>query len=297
MNKSPKILIVDDDPDSLMILETYLKDAGYDLDSAKNGDEAWDLLNSSVGRYDLVLLDWMMPGQSGLTVLQRMQKNKILRNTQVIMQTARAHAEEIQKGINAGAWYYLTKPFDENVLLAIVQTALTDRHAYLSMQDAVRNTPATPLQSNRFAIRTLEEAKNLAALLAKLCQNPEIRGLGFLEILLNAIEHGNLGITYTEKSRLLAEGMWEMEINHRLKSPENQNKMVEIYIQHSEQEVTILIKDQGDGFNWNQYLTFDPKRITHSHGRGIAMAKSISFDCLEYRGCGNEVNITVKKPS
>ena len=295
MNKMPAILVVDDDPDCLMILENYLRDAHYEVHSAKNGEDAWEMLNSSVDSYNVVLLDWMMPGQSGLDILQRMQKHSILGRIQVIMQTARARAEEIQKGIDAGAWYYLTKPFDEKTLLAIVQTALTDRHNYLAMRDSVRNTPVTSLNTNRFAIRTLEEAKNLATLLAKLCHDPEIRGLGFLEILLNAIEHGNLGISYQEKSHLLAEGMWEAEINHRLQSSKNKSKMVEVHIQSEGENVSVIIKDQGDGFDWRKYLTFDPRRITHSHGRGIAMAKAISFDDLEYRGCGNEVHITVRK--
>ena len=57
--------------------------------------------------------------------------------------------------------------------------------------------------------------------------------------------------------------------------------------------MTFLVKDQGSGFDWNQYLEFDPQRAMHSHGRGIAMANSISFDDLKYRGCGNEVLITV----
>lgn len=295
MKNPPKMLVVDDEPDNRIILRTYLRDAHYSVDTAQDGEIAWEMLTSRRNTYDVALLDWMMPGQSGLELLQKMQKHSRLRHTQVIMQTARARSEEIQQGIEAGAWYYLTKPFDEETLLAIVRTALMDRQNYLAIQDYIRNTTSTPLNSNRFAIRTLQEAKNLAALLAKLCHDPEKRGLGFLEILLNAIEHGNLGISYQEKSHLLAEGMWEAEINHRLQSSKNKSKMVEVHIQSEGENVSVIIKDQGDGFDWRKYLTFDPRRITHSHGRGIAMAKAISFDDLEYRGCGNEVHITVRK--
>ena len=295
MNRVPKILVVDDEPDNCIILENYLKDANYVVETAHDGEEAWEMLISAEENYDLALLDWMMPGISGLELLQQMQQHWQLRHTQVIMQTARARSEEIQQGIKAGAWYYLTKPFSEDTLLAIVQTALTDRQTYFDLQNSIRNTTAKPLQGNRFAIRTLEEAQNLAALLAKLCHDPEKRGLGFLEILLNAIEHGNLGITYKEKSNLLAEGLWKEEINRRLMLPENKYKVVEIHIDSHKTGLSFLIKDQGNGFDWENYLQFDPSRITHAHGRGIAMANHISFDRLEFRGCGNEVFVFVDK--
>ncbi|MEO5334913.1 MAG: response regulator [Magnetococcus sp. YQC-5] len=293
MNKIPKILVVDDEPDNRVILDNYLRDARYEVDVAQDGEQAWSMLVGCPDGYDLVLLDWMMPGQSGLEILMRMQKHPQLRHIQVIMQTARARADEIQRGIDAGAWYYLTKPFEEETLLAIVKTAMTDRQNYLDMQISIRDG-ATAV-GNRFVIRTLQEARNLSGVLAKLCYDPERRGVGFLEILWNAIEHGNLGVSYDEKTRLLSEGMWEEEINHRLEMPQYREKMVEILVNHDTTGTTFLIKDQGDGFDWGKYLTFDPRRATHTHGRGIAMANTISFDRLEYRGKGNEVVLFVGK--
>lgn len=294
MNKAPRILVVDDEPDNRIILEIYLTNAQYVVESAESAEEAWKMLMSTKNNYDIALLDWMMPGRSGLELLQQMQKHWKLRHIQVIMQTARARSEEIQQGIESGAWYYLTKPFDEDTLLAIVRTALTDRQNYLDIQDSIRNAASDTLHGNRFVIRTLQEAQNLAALLAKLCYDPEKRGLGFLEILLNAIEHGNLGISYKKKSALLAEGMWREEVNHRLALPKNKGKVVEIHVEPHPSGMSFLIKDQGEGFDWEHYLKFDPRRITHTHGRGIAMAKHISFDRLEYRGCGNEVFVFVE---
>ncbi|HLD95062.1 MAG TPA: response regulator, partial [Alphaproteobacteria bacterium] len=54
----------------------------------------------------------------------------------------------------------------------------------------------------------------------------------------------------------------------------------------------IRIKDQGNGFDWKKYLELSPERATDPHGRGIAMAKTLSFSRLEYQGCGNEVVAT-----
>lgn len=295
MNKTPKILVVDDEQDNRIILENYLRDANYEVAIAKYGEQAWSMLVARPDTYDLVLLDWMMPGQSGLDILTQMQKHPQLRHIQVIMQTARARPDEIQRGIDAGAWYYLTKPFEEETMLAIVKTAITDRQNYLDMQRRIRDGSTSPLVGNRFAIRTLQEAKDLAIVLAKLCHDPERRGLGFQEILWNAIEHGNLGVSYEEKTRLLSEGRWEEDINDRLALPQYQEKLVTIFVDHNPSGTAFLIKDQGEGFDWKKYLTFDPERATHSHGRGIAMANMISFDRLEYLGKGNEVSLFVEK--
>lgn len=294
MNRVPNILVVDDEEDNCVILESFLNDAGYHVATAKNAEEAWNKMTFATNNVDLALLDWMMPGESGLELLQRMQKHAELRHTQVIMQTARARSEEIQMGIDAGAWYYLTKPFSEETMLAIIRTALTDRRNYLNIQKSIRARSTGELKGNRFALRTLEEAKDLAPLLAKICHDPEKRGLGFLELLLNAVEHGNLGITYEEKSQLIKRGTWLNEINRRLELPENQAKIVEVFIEHHATGISFRIKDQGQGFTWEKYLTFDPCRITHPHGRGIAMTKYISFENLEYQGNGNEVRIFVE---
>ncbi|MEO5350963.1 MAG: response regulator [Magnetococcus sp. YQC-3] len=290
-----RVLVVDDEPDNLIILENYLKDARYEVAIARHGEQAWSMMMANPELYDIVLLDWMMPGLSGIEILQQMQKHPQLRHLQVIMQTARARPEEIQQGIDAGAWYYLTKPFEEETLLAIIKTAMTDRKNYQDMQMSIRDDTTKPSAGNRFAIRTPQEAKNLAVLLAKICHDPERRGLGFLEILLNAIEHGNLGIGYEEKTNLLAKGVWESEINHRLTLPQHREKMVEIFVNHDTIGTSFRIKDQGKGFDWKQYINFDPRRATHTHGRGIAMAKYVSFDLLEYHGKGNEVSLFVEK--
>ncbi|MEO5350826.1 MAG: response regulator [Magnetococcus sp. YQC-3] len=296
MTERACILVVDDEEDNRIILENFLQDARYAVQVATHGEQAWEMMTGNPGTYALVLLDWMMPGTSGLEILQRMQKHWELRHIQVIMQTARARAEEIQQGIDAGAWYYLTKPFDEETLLAILRTALTDRQTHMEMRESIRQPMAADqLMSNRLVIRTLQEAKNLAVLLAKICHDPERRGLGFLEILLNAIEHGNLGVGYGEKSALMARGRWLEEINRRLQLPEYQSKVVEVTVERLQAVTRVVVKDQGKGFDWQKYLQFDPKRATHTHGRGIAMANLISFDALEYRGCGNEVCITVKR--
>ena len=146
-----------------------------------------------------------------------------------------------------------------------------------------------------FTLQTLDECRTLAKQLAQLCPNPETAYVGLIELLINAVEHGNLGISYTQKSLLQeTKGAWENEVERRLTLPENFEKRVFLQTWRTEEEICFLIRDQGEGFDWEPFLKINPERLMHSHGRGIAMARYIAFDSLEYRDTGNEVLATVK---
>ena len=294
-----EILAVDDQEHNLIIMEEYLGAAGYRVSTARDGDEAWDVISLNPRKFDLILLDWMMPGLSGLEILKRTRLLPEFKLNQIIMQTARARKEEIEEGIRAGAWYYLTKPFSEDTLLAIVKTALVDRGNYLSMQEVVAQKSGVDFTHNQFSIRGMKEAGNLAGLLATLCPDPGRVVTGFLELLLNAIEHGNLGITYEEKTGLIKSGAWYDEVVKRLASPEHRTKTVKIKFWETDdgKELKFLFADEGSGFQWEKYLHFDPDRIHHTHGRGIAMSRAASFNNLEYQGNGNTVIASVSLQS
>ena len=108
--------------------------------------------------------------------------------------------------------------------------------------------------------------------------------------MVNAVEHGNLGVTYQEKAHLKWEGDWEGEINRRIALPENQNRIATIRVERDKPfAARFTITDQGEGFDWQKFLTFDPDRAYDPNGRGIAMAKMMSFSSIEYQGKGNIV--------
>jgi hypothetical protein len=119
---------------------------------------------------------------------------------------------------------------------------------------------------------------------------------GISELLINGLEHGNLGIGYEEKNQLIRTGMWRLEIERRLKSRENRGRYVELEFKVQPEAVQIRVRDQGRGFDWAPYMSLDPQRAFDPHGRGIAVARMSSFDKLEYIGSGNEVLATVNKP-
>ncbi|HJT18902.1 MAG TPA: ATP-binding protein [Nitrospira sp.] len=144
-----------------------------------------------------------------------------------------------------------------------------------------------------FRFRTIREARSLAALVAVTLPDPRRTGIGLCELLLNAVEHGNLGITYEDKGRLLAEDALEEEVAHRLAQDYYAARYASLEMVRGPGAIRFTIKDQGDGFDWKPFLEFVPERLHHAHGRGIAIAHRLVFNRLEYQGRGNEVIATV----
>ncbi len=290
-----KILVVDDEPMNIRLIAGILKEEGYRLIIANNGEDAWALLQETPDDFATVLLDRMMPGIDGMEVLLRMKKNPELKIVPVIFQTAKASDEEILEGLKAGAFYYLTKPFDKDTLVAVVKTSVQDCMHYKSLKSNVDETmdALNLLTTGSFEFRTLDEAKSLSALLAYMCPEPKKSVLGLWELMLNGVEHGNLGITYDEKSELNDANTWHVEVERRLNLPENIDKKVTIQCEKQKDKISFLVTDGGEGFNWQEYVELSPDRAFDNHGRGIAMAGMQSFDTIEYRGNGNEVEATI----
>jgi CheY-like chemotaxis protein len=290
---NPTILVVDDEVFNLDIIEEYLEDEAqeFKIVRAEDGEMAWSLLENDPENFDVVLLDRMMPKLDGMEVLARIKAHPILSIIPVILQTARAGKQDIVDGLKAGAYYYLTKPFEGEMLKSVVQTALQDRMRYKEAQEEVYKHVRIMgmMQSGQFNFRTLEQGRTLASVLANACPDPSRVVNGLSELMINAVEHGNLAITYKQKSELNKNGAWEAEVNRRLAIPENACKVVEVDYARVNGEILITITDQGDGFDWQPFMELSPERAFDTHGRGIAMSRMLNFDRLEYRGSGNEV--------
>jgi DNA-binding response OmpR family regulator len=104
----PKILVVDDEPPLRELVVVTLGDA-YACDEAPNGDAALKLLRKR--RYDMVVLDVMMPGRSGIDVLREMRADEALRDVPVVVMSAWQSTEDIDAALAAGANGFLPKPF------------------------------------------------------------------------------------------------------------------------------------------------------------------------------------------
>ncbi len=149
------------------------------------------------------------------------------------------------------------------------------------------------LIQGQFRLKRLAEAHLLAEFLSHHCPRPRLVVVGITEILVNAIEHGNLGIGYEEKTRLQLQDDWLKEIDRRLSAPENKHKYVEVDFNRTDDEIHIKVTDQGKGFDWKKYHDKDAESSAETHGRGIVLAKSLAFKSLQYSGAGNQVTCII----
>ena len=104
-----RVLIVDDEPNILLSLQFLMKKAGYDVRTAKDGEQA--LAEVAREKPDIILLDVMMPKLDGFSVCQRIKSDPALSSVRIVMLTARGRDVEREKGISLGADDYITKPF------------------------------------------------------------------------------------------------------------------------------------------------------------------------------------------
>ncbi len=201
---------------------------------------------------------------------------------QVAVECRLAEGGEEAKWVNVLLWPMTT---EEGVRYLGTLEDITER------KRTVAHT-MTLLKQGRFELQTLTEARNLAGLLAYAFPDPLRTQLGLTELLVNGVEHGNLEISYAEKSALLKAGRLDAEISRRLALREHLHKRVRVAVERRATELELTVVDDGKGFEWQQYLSLDGERSDESHGRGIAMSKSLSFDRLEYRAPGNQVVVS-----
>jgi DNA-binding response OmpR family regulator len=117
-----RILIADDEPNIVISLEYLMKRAGYQVSIARDGQEALDTIRRERPR--LVLLDVMMPKKSGFEVCQELRTDELIKDTLVLMLTAKGRDTDVDKGLGVGADAYMTKPFSTKELVAKVAEML-----------------------------------------------------------------------------------------------------------------------------------------------------------------------------
>ncbi len=136
MRDVPLILVVDDVPDNVQIVQLRLESQSYGVITAGDGAEALEKVRSELP--DLILLDVMMPGIDGIETVKRLKADRSLPFIPVILLTARSDTKEVIAGLDSGADDYLTKPFDHGALLARVRAMLRIKALHDTVQDQSR---------------------------------------------------------------------------------------------------------------------------------------------------------------
>ena len=117
-----KVLIADDEPNIVVSLSFMMRREGYDVVVARDGAEALDAIRRE--RPALVLLDAMMPGLTGFDVCEAVRADAAVRDTRILMLTAKGRETDVARGLGAGADAYLTKPFSTRGLVGEVREML-----------------------------------------------------------------------------------------------------------------------------------------------------------------------------
>jgi len=285
------VLAVDDNPAALRLLESMLERKKYHVITAVNGIDALRIMEMQGHKIDIILLDRIMPEMDGIEFCKRIKADARFRRIPVIMQTAAGRPQEIKEGIEAGVFYYLVKPLNIETLSSIVESARVKIHKYKEQRKRFveRQESMTMVQSLNCSFRTLEEAEKLAVFLSQFFPDSDQVFTGVSELFLNAVEHGNLAIGYKKKGQFLELNSLEKEVEVRLSLPRYKDRKVQVCFEKKEEGYVLVISDDGDGFDWHNYLQVSPDRATHNHGRGIAMANMMSFDKLFFNEKGNTV--------
>ena len=117
-----KILVVDDEPQILLLVKTMLKKQGYEVIIANSGKECLKILKKE--KPDLILMDIMMPGEDGWETLKKIKSDKDTNEIPVAMLTVRVSKDSVSKSIESGADVHLDKPFEMKELFKIVEKLL-----------------------------------------------------------------------------------------------------------------------------------------------------------------------------
>ncbi len=129
---TPTILVVEDEPAIQELVAINLAHAGFVVSRAASAEEAESAIR--VALPDLLVLDWMLPGQSGVSLARKIRAEERTRDLPIIMLTARVHEEDRVEGLEAGADDYVTKPFSPKELIARVRAVLRRRAPHLGSE-------------------------------------------------------------------------------------------------------------------------------------------------------------------
>ena len=287
-----RVMLVDDDPICRALMADDIEALSGRVVQFGSAAEVMRHLQDQPA-VDVFLLDVHLDDHDGLDLLRAIKALPAHRHTPVVLVTGDQRSQSVEAGVRAGAYFYLTKPAGRTLLGAVLGAALDHARERHRQVEAIsrHHQVASLLQAGRFALRDLDQAAAVAQDLAAICPAPEAAALALHELLINAVEHGNLGIDYATKTRLMLEGDWRGEVARRLGDPVLGQRQVHVDYRRQGGAVEITIEDEGDGFDWQHYIELSPERMFHPHGRGIAMAAASGPGSLHYEGRGNRVRL------
>lgn len=265
---------------------------GFGVVGASTEDAARQALNAKWEDIHVIILDAAFPTAGGASAfLAGMRSHPAFSLLPTVLLTATADESDVAEAIQAGAFHVLRYPCSPQLLTSVINAAVEGRKRMrqLALDNRAHEDAMILLDTGRFRFRTPREANSLAVALAEAVPASKRLAFGLLELLMNAVEHGNLGIGYANKSRLKEQNRLGAEIEGRLADPRYRDRVATVEMTRTADWLTFTITDQGEGFDWHRYVEMEPERAFDTHGRGIVLARAFTFDTLTYLGNGSTV--------
>lgn len=285
--KPLNILAIDDNELNLEVLKINIEELGHTPITASEGIAAWNIIQSNKENINVIIIDRMMPNMSGLELTQKLQADPVLRNIPVIIQSGKTSDADLSDALNVGALFYLKKPYMPDDISSMINSIYQNINHERSLNELANDE--ADLGKREYEVQNIDDMYHVICEISKNTSKQHIIKRVLTELILNSIEHGNLELGLETKEQLLTNQIWKKTIDEKLKSPENIDKRVTIKTNRTHDSLEVEIKDQGNGFNWQEYKEIKPENIIKINGRGIATAFKM-LPTLEYIGNGSEVH-------
>jgi len=288
MNYKGKILIVDDNIDLLDYLKDFFMIYNYDVILAETGAEGINKFREFMP--DIVISDMRLPDKNGNIVVKEIKE--IDRDVPIIIITGYSDHQLILSAMKNGAVDLLKKPFKPNdlkYLINKIETLFRKIKVKLSASFVQWEKRHIIIRNDIHIIRSVVDF--IFSNIDYISEDVSFMKIGLQEVLINAIEHGNLDITHREKQELLDRGDYNRILNERMQQSEYRDKFVDIKIFSTPEYLKLTIQDMGKGFDLSSIPDPEnPENFLKESGKGILMAIH-AFDRVEYNEVGNCVTM------
>lgn len=294
MSGKTKILLIDDEPLVREELGGLLEDEGYLVIAGADGEEGLALFRSEAP--DMVITDVRMPRKDGLSVAVTIRQE----DPGVPVAVITGHGSESMaiNALRSGVIDFIKKPVRvEDLTSALARMEAARRPPELKYAEM---PPMVKLLSHSWVYQLgndLGAIPSFVDAMLRQCTEEIDRiavlelSLALRELILNAVEHGNLGLSYQEKTKALEAGTIDQLLEERAQMSEYRDRSVIVTVSRQERRLIFSIKDEGEGFDWSALPDpADTPDLFSIHGRGVLLSR-MSVDSLEFNEQGNEVTV------
>lgn len=297
---SPHVLIIDDDLAVLNMVSDALDHHGMKVHPFSQGAPAMEFLGKTEEpEMDLVLSDINMDGMDGFDVIH--QVKSINPNLPVVLMTGQASLDYAIRAMRMGASNLFQKPLTirelVNSVFHLVSVHRELRMAEAGLRGLVQETRHFSFRSDELDIPSMvmHLTDRLIPLGFAEPGNLDVLAMAYHEALVNALEHGNLGMDSSLKGDFITgHDAYAALLHGRLEDPLYASRRIEVLVRTTPEVYSVTIIDDGPGFDYRDVTHISERNLSKQCGRGLAMIRMV-MDEVIHNDKGNEVRLVLKK--